>query len=216
MRFAPRQISNEPARASSRALHACYNSQTVGKRVTIGVKERERALRDSYAVTIPSQGECIVPLRECARFPRYHFHTTGDSRHTCKRRTDACSRFSLRSIESKLRGGGGRRKSTFTRRVNNFVSKMLTRVIRKPKPLRSKEKTTIGPSAQKNPKWKIIRRNESNRIRVPLQSQKWYSSDANNPSKSLPLLPSISSRVFVLIFLGTLKGARTHVERTHR
>lgn len=117
------------------ALHACYNSQTVGKRVTIRKRERER---DSYATTIPSQSECIVPLRgshaPVSLRSRYYFHT---NKGICVK--DKQMRI-LRSIESKLKK---RKKIKHFVRVNNSAPKTCVTRVRKDRTSGNVTKTTL-------------------------------------------------------------------------
>ena len=117
------------------ALHACYNSQTVGKRVTIRKRERER---DSYATTIPSQSECIVPLRgshaPVSLRSRYYFHTKqGDMR---ERQTDAYPSFNRVKVEEE-------KKIKHFVRVNNSAPKTCVTRVRKDRTSGSVTKTTL-------------------------------------------------------------------------
>lgn len=179
MRFAPRQTSNEPARCFARLLQFPDSRKE-------GNDQRERE-RDSYATTIPSQSECIVPLRgshaPVSLRSRYYFHT---NKGICVK--DKQMRI-LRSIESKLKK---RKKIKHFIRVNNGSKDVRHTCAQRP---------DVG---ERNQNHFARKRRDDHRIKT-VQSGKSFKQDGDHSSSSKKFFDSNTDKARRHSYLRNLK-----------
>lgn len=116
------------------ALHACYNSQTVGKRVTIRERERERLVRNNDSQ--PKRVHRSIKRIACASFPPISIlfpYKQGDMR---ERQTDAYPSFNRVKVEEE-------KKIKHFVRVNNSAPKTCVTRVRKDRTSGNVTKTTL-------------------------------------------------------------------------